>query len=168
MGPGESLTRGELGARVRAEGHMEKKRGTVNTEVTERGTQRTQRRKEKARGRGKRKKEAEGSLDSAIRRATIRRGRKSRVASLGMAGWGWVLYKQRQTQERTASEGGPYRRKRNLRKSQRARGSALPRWGPGCWTPAKNRDCLYRGTVLMENAGGNEAKHLAGSICIME
>jgi hypothetical protein len=33
--PKESLTRGDLGARVRAEGHLEKERGTVNTEDTE-------------------------------------------------------------------------------------------------------------------------------------
>jgi len=57
---------------VRAEGHLEKERGTVNTEDTE------------EKGKSKRKKEAEGSLEYAIRRATIRRGRENRVATLGM------------------------------------------------------------------------------------
>jgi len=85
-----------------------------NTEVTEERTQRAQRFVEKNReikstdpsklrvnrsGRATESAEegktAEGSLDYATRRAKVRRGRKSRVAALGMTVCGWGARKRR-------------------------------------------------------------------------
>src|SRR5208337_4586822 len=61
-GPGLSLARGDLWPRGRG-GLRRKKRGTGNTEVTEGGTQRSQRR-----GRDRRKKEADGPCRDGVQR----------------------------------------------------------------------------------------------------